>query len=252
MHSESESSPSAFDGAGAPAAASVPRGSLAGVGFFAPLDPRSRAAVEQLCVWRGWRKGQHILDRDGRSDDLYLVIAGRVRIVDFYDSRDRFVIFDEITAGGCFGELAAIDRMPRSAYVVAAAETVTAALAADAFIDVLFRHKEAGMEFLRRLTEMVRQSDSRIMDISTLTAQERVHLELLRRAKVGGGRPVNTAIIRPSPNHGEMASRLSTTRETVSRVLGELTRQGLLQREEDALVVRDLGQLVTLTHKHRE
>jgi hypothetical protein len=49
-----------------------------------------------------------------------------------------------------------------------------------------------------------------------------------------------------------MASRLSTTRETVSRALGELTRQRLIEREEDALIVRDLGQLVTLTHRNRE
>ena len=248
MHSESERGRRAGAGTGA----SPPQGSLAGIGVFAPLDATARAALEARCAWRRWRKGEHILDRDGGSDDLHLVIAGRVRVVDFYGSRERFVIFDEIAAGGCFGELAAIDRMPRSAYVVAAEETVTAALPADTFIDALFGHREAGMEFLRRLTEMVRVSDSRIMDISTLTAQERIHLELLRRAKVGGGRPANTAIIRPSPNHGEMASRLSTTRETVSRALGELTRQRLIEREGDALIVRDLGQLVTLTHRNRE
>jgi CRP/FNR family cyclic AMP-dependent transcriptional regulator len=227
-------------------------GSLAGVAILAELDAASRAAIERDCAWRRWPRGGAILDREGTTSDVYFVVSGRARVVDLYDAGQRFVIFDEIAAGGCFGELAAIDRQPRSAYIVAAEETVTATLGADAFIDLLFRHPNAGMGFLRRLTEMVRQSDLRIMDVSTLSARDRVCLELLRRAKVGGGRPVNTAAIQPPPNHGDMAARVSTTRETVSRILGELSRQGLLRRDDEVLVLTDLGRLITLAHKNRE
>ena len=227
-------------------------GSLAAIPFLAELDASSREALERDCTWRRWPRGRPILDRDGTTTDVYFVVSGRVRVVDLYDAGRRFVIFDEIGRGGCFGELAAIDGRPRSTYVVAAEETMTATLGADAFIDLLFRHPAVGMSFLGRLTEMVRQSDSRIMDVSTLSARERVCLELLRRAKVGGGRPANTAAIQPLPNQGEMAGRVSTTRETVSRILADLARQALLRREDEALVLTDLGRLITLAHKHRD
>src|SRR5262245_37797060 len=84
-------------------------GSLAGIGFLSELDAAARAAVERDCVWQRWPRGRPILDRQGASSDVYFVVSGRVRAVDFYDAGQRFVIFDEIGSGGCFGELAAID-----------------------------------------------------------------------------------------------------------------------------------------------
>ena len=231
---------------------SEPTGSLVAVGFLASLDPPARSEIERKCTWRRWSRGQQILDREGVSDDVYFIVSGRAHVVDFHDSGQRFVIFDEIGPGGSFGELSAIDGLPRSAYVVAAEETVTGSMPARGFIDLLFAKPEVGMAFLRRLSEMIRQSDSRIMEVSTLTAQHRVYLELLRRAKVGGGRPANTGSIQPSPNHGEMAARVSATRETVSRVLGDLTRQGLLSRDGDTLVITDVGRLISLAHTDRE
>ena len=77
---------------------------------------------------------------------------------------------------------------------------------------------------------MVRQASERIMDLSTLGANNRIHAELLRQAMTNL-KPDNSAEIRPIPHHGEIASRVSTTRETVARVLGRLTEQGLIRRK---------------------
>jgi CRP/FNR family transcriptional regulator, cyclic AMP receptor protein len=226
-------------------------GSLAGISFFRPLDPAHREACERQCGWHRWSRSQHIIDREGHSRDVYFVVSGHVRVVDFHDASHRFVIFDDIGSGGCFGELAAIDGMPRSAHVVAAEETVTASMHGDALLDLVFAHQELGLAFLQRLTEMVRQSDTRIMDISLLHVHDRIYVELLRRAKTGGGRPPNTAIITPVPIHAEIAARVSTTRETVNRVFGELTRLNILRRDGDGLTILDLGRLIGMAHQHR-
>lgn len=74
---------------------------------------------------------------------------------------------------------------------------------------------------MRELARLLRQSTDRIMDLSTLGANNRVHAELLRlaRSDAGDGR---RATISPIPSHSEIASRVSTTRETVARALGDL------------------------------
>ena len=100
------------------------------------------------------------------------------------------------------------------------------------------------------LAKVIRTSTERIVDLSTLGANNRVHGELLRQARTAK-REDNVAIIRPIPVHGEMASRASTTRETVARVISDLTRQGLVKRERDALIVTDYAALENLVDEVR-
>ena len=65
------------------------------------------------------------------------------------------------------------------------------------------------------------------MDLCTLRAQNRVHAELLRLAHASNIKD-NTAMFLAIPIYGDIASRFSTTRETVTRVLSDLTREGVL------------------------
>jgi CRP-like cAMP-binding protein len=58
-------------------------------------------------------------------------------------------------------------------------------------------------------------------------------------------------VIEPIPIHSDIASRASTTRETVARVLGDLARQGILERTRDGLVIRDLRRLDDLVNDIR-
>lgn len=234
-----------------PSRSEMPR-SLAHVDLFATLKDEARQALERRCLWRRWATGEQIIDRETISNDVYFLVSGRARVVDYSDTGHREVIFDEIEPGGYFGELAAIDGEPRSANIVAVEETVTAALSAGAFVDILFEHREAGMIFMRRLTEVVRQATTRIMDLSTVGAHNRIYAELLRLARTGGGRAPNTAAIQPVPVHSEIAARVSTTRETVARALSELTHRGLLQRHQDSLIILDVKALTDLAHRFRE
>jgi CRP-like cAMP-binding protein len=229
-----------------------PARSLAGIELLRSLPADKLHAVERRCLWRKWRAGEQVIDRETMSNDVYFVVSGRARVVDYSSSGNREVVFDELEDGTYFGELAAIDGEPRSANIVAVEETLTASIPSDAFIDLLFENREAGLTLMRRLCEMVRTSTGRIMDLSTLGAHNRIYAELLRLARTGGaGRP-NIATIHPIPVHSDIAARVSTTRETVARVLSELSHRGVLRRDEDSLVILDLTALTNMVHKFKE
>ena len=103
---------------------------------------------------------------------------------------------------------------------------------------------------MERLASMVRHSTERIMDLSTLAANNRVQAELLREARTNM-KGENQAEISPIPVHGDIASRVSTTRETVARVLGDLARQGVVERTKDTLIIRDVAQLARMVEDGR-
>ena len=59
------------------------------------------------------------------------------------------------------------------------------------------------------------------------------------------------ASISPIPVHGDVASRVSTTRETVARVMNDLARQGVVERLKDALLVNDVEKLREMVEEVR-
>ncbi|MEE9195887.1 MAG: helix-turn-helix domain-containing protein, partial [Alphaproteobacteria bacterium] len=95
---------------------------------------------------------------------------------------------------------------------------------------------------LRRLTAMVRMGDVRIMELSTLAATQRVYAELLRMARPDVAVP-NLWVIHPLPPLREIASRISTTRETVARALSQLYPTGLVRRKGKSLYIPDRDKL---------
>lgn len=227
---------------------------LAQVSLFAALPPAQRQAIERRCRWRTYKEDDQIIDRETDTQDVFFVVAGKARVVN-YSPAGREVSFDEIGPGGCFGELASIDGQPRSAAVVAIRPTLAASLSAAVFREILESNPTVAQALLRRLAEVVRESTDRIMDLSTLGAHNRVYAELLREARdsdpTAFERITNQASIRPIPVHSDIAARVSTTRETVARVLGELARKGIVERESDALVLRDVARLTKMVREFR-
>lgn len=193
--------------------------------------------MESRCAWAHFAPGEQIIDRDSDNKDVFFVTGGTVRIVNFSTS-GREIAFANIEAGGFFGELAAIDGQRRSASVVAVADCDLAALSPMAFTRILVRNPTVAMRVLQRLAGIIRVADDRIMDLSTLRAVQRVYVELLRLTAPDAAVP-NLSVIRPMLSHSEIASRASTTRETVARVLGQLALGKIVERKGKALYIRD-------------
>ncbi|MFM2045692.1 MAG: hypothetical protein RLY86_4268 [Pseudomonadota bacterium] len=215
--------------------------SLDRIELLQALKPEERAALARQCSWRHFHPQEQIIDRSSDSRDVCFIVEGRVQVVN-YSLSGREITFDDVEAGGWLGELSAIDGEPRSASIVALTETHVAFMSPRLFRETVTSHPEIAWAIMRRLGRIVRQATGRIMDLSTLGANNRVHAEVLRLAKLGK-RVGKTAEITPIPIHSDIASRVSTTRETVARVFSDLARDGLVERRGNALVVTDYDRL---------
>ncbi len=224
--------------------------SLAGIKLLAEVTVAERAALEQHAVFRRYMAGEQIIDRQSDSRDMFCVVRGTARVV-VYSVSGREVSFDDIDAGGYFGELAALDSRPRSASVVALTNTVVAALSPAVLERVLLEHPKIALALMRRLTLVIRQATERIVDLSTLGANNRVYAELLRLAKPNAKDAGKTNVIRPVPIHGDIAARVSTTRETVARALSELGKKQLVVKEGSSLIIKDIKRLRDMVEQFR-
>jgi CRP-like cAMP-binding protein len=225
------------------------RGLLSHINLLRSLTNEELSNIEQMCRYRRFTAGELIVDRDSTSNEVFFVIRGQVRIVNFSMS-GREVTFDERSGGDYFGELSALDGAPRSASVVAEEETLILGLPRRAFLDLLTEHRSIACEVMLRLARSLRAANERIMDLSTLAANHRILADLLRqvhRHRLDG----NGAIIAPLPVHSDIASRVSTTRETVARVLSDLARRGIVERRKHGLLIHDDARLRTMVEEVR-
>jgi CRP/FNR family transcriptional regulator, cyclic AMP receptor protein len=222
---------------------------LKGIELFSALDEDQLATVESHCRWRLFASHQQIIDRESSSRDVFFVISGKVRIVN-YSYSGRGIILDELEAGNYFGELSAIDSQPRSARVISMDNSLIASLPQKHFLKILEDHPKMTLKVMEHLSKMLRSATQRIMELSTLGANNRVHADLLRQAG-DIDEDTKTAVIDPMPIHNDIASRVSTTRETVARIMNDLARKGIVEKVDHSLLIKDVQRLQDMVEEVR-
>jgi CRP/FNR family cyclic AMP-dependent transcriptional regulator len=226
--------------------------SIAGLMGISLLEGIPRPELEDLaarCRWRRFAAGQRVISRRAADNDIYLIVAGKVRVTAF-SAAGKEVMFGDQRAGDWIGDFAAIDGLSRSADVVALAETLVATMSPALFRRMLNEHSTVRDRVMRRLVNRIRELTERVFEFSTLGVQNRLHAELLRLAREAGVQG-NSARIDPAPKHVDIASHISTYREQVTRELSAMSKRGLIQRSGAALVIPDVERLEKIVSEVR-
>jgi|TARA_Y100000031_G_scaffold153753_1_gene199703 CRP-like cAMP-binding protein len=209
--------------------------------FFSSFSNVERRRVERTLEWRGFAKGETILNEHETSDDVYFIAEGNVGVLGFAES-GRVISYASLEPGEYFGELAAIDKQPRSATVIANAPSVIAVLPGAKFRRLIKSNPKIACAVMEKLARVIRLSNLHVIDLSDLRVQQRICLELLRLAEPGSGDSRGWRV-HPLPTQQEMAMTIGSTRESVGRILSQLSRSGIVHRESRILHVPDLRKL---------
>lgn len=222
---------------------------LLGIDIFRTLDPDDSRAIAGSCHWHRYPAGQQILSHRDSSTDVYFIVGGKVRVT-LCSPSGKEVTFRDLGSGQMFGDLSAIDGQPRSANVVALTDSLVATMPASTFRAVRHEYPEVAEAVLQEAVSLVRHLSERVFEFGALGVKNRVHAELLRLAREHM-RDEHSAEIRPAPIHADIANRVCTHREAVSRELSELQRAGLVERRGGALLIHDIPRLTRMVTQVR-
>ncbi len=220
-------------------------GTLSGIEFLRSLPADAVEDLAKRCQWHRYGPQQLIVGQEDETRDVFFIVRGKVRVI-VYAASGKEVSFRDLGAGQMFGELSAIDGQPRSATVVALQDALMARMPPAVFLAMLERHPQIARRVMHYLVGLVRALSERVFEFSTLAVKNRIHAELLRLAREAGASNKGPQRISPAPTHAEIASRISTHREAVTRELNELVRAGLLERCSGGLIIRDVARLARL------
>lgn len=220
---------------------------LAGIELFRNLDAEDREKIVRHCKLHQFSRNHGVVLVQDETNDVYFIVSGLVRVT-MFSVTGKEVAFRDMGPGEFFGDLSAIDGMPRSSTVVTLQDSHILSMSSQAFWQVIETYPSVSRAELKRLSTLVRMLSDRVFEFSTLGVQNRIHAELLRlgHAQLQDD---NTAKIAPAPRHADIASRISTHREAVTRELNHLENTGLIERSGGAIVILDMARLSKLVEE---
>lgn len=216
-------------------------GHIGDIALFASLGEDSKRRHAPSLSWHTYPENELVIDMDDTSNDVLFVVSGTVRVIHRAEDGKQ-VILGELGPGSVFGEMAAIDCIPRSASVTTLQKSLIATMRAGAFMDILASEPEVCHAVMKMLVGRIRTLNRQLSEHAYLTAVERLYAELLRLSRPRGGHDGQRSIS-PPPTQQDLAERIGSRREVVSRALGALVKENLLEKTRGALVLTDPGKL---------
>jgi CRP-like cAMP-binding protein len=103
---------------------------------------------------RSFKQGETIFEEGTAADCMFAVVDGAV------DITLRGTVLEQVKPGGVFGEMALIDKLPRSATAVAAADCTVAAINEKRFLRLVEQTPQFALQMMQVITERLRRADA--------------------------------------------------------------------------------------------
>src|SRR5574338_516830 len=180
---------------------------LRAIPLFRDMPEKDLADIAGLLIDRKFPRDAVICEDGSMGDYMYVISEGQVKITKMSeDGREK--ILEILGPGNFHGEMALLDRAPRSASAKTITPCVLLALSRADFLGLLKQNHEVTLELIRVLTR-------------------RLLARLAKEPVPGREDRIATSPI----THQQLADLVGTSRETITRVVKELKDEGWLEQE---------------------
>ena len=216
---------------------------LQSVSIFWDLNKNDLGHIADKMVAKHFENGNYIFLEDSEGEQCFFVLEGSVKVTRL--SKDgREVILAMLNEGDFFGEMSLLDGESRSANVIALEKTKVLTLDRNDFIAVVNDYPQIAVQLLKELARRLRKSDRQIASLSLSDAEKRIALCIIRFADEQGVIKNGKVSIPKTPIQQDIANMAGTSRETVSRALGLLEKEDLIERNGRELIVLDYKKFI--------
>jgi len=212
---------------------------LKSVPLFAALTDSELASLAIRTSHQSYAPGQLLFAEGDPCAGLYVVASGRVRIFKTSPSGREQVLAVQ-SPPSSIAELPVFDGGPYPASAAAIEESEFLFISRPHFRAFCLEHPEVALKVLQVVGSRLRRLVGIIEELSFSTVRDRLVSWLLRQAKTEG-RPAGEGLVFTlGIGHQELAARIGTVRELVSRNIARLEAQGFLKVEGHEVFIADV------------
>lgn len=215
---------------------------LAKTELFWQVDDASLEELARSAVERNYKKGQIVFTQGDPSGSLYFVMSGRVKVFVTSERGDEMVF---ITLGplGCFGELALVDGLPRSATVEVVEACRLLVLQRDAVRRFMHDHPQVTDALLRMIGSLVRRLSDQAADFVFLDLHGRLAKLLIALAEENDEDGGKTPVVELPLTQSDLARMVGGTRQSVNQILHIFADRGYIELDRRKIVLKRLDAL---------
>jgi len=200
------------------------------VSLFANIPQDQITELESLCITRRYAKNTVLFMEGDENNQLFVIRSGKVSVY-VQGEGGKQLILNYMSEEESFGELALIDRQPRSASIMTVTDCEFLTMSRDKFQGFIARSPELCMSLMQELTSRIRKLTLSVKDLALLDVYGRVAHTLERMTDE------DNLIQNPKPTHQDIANMVGSSREMVSRIMKELIVGEYIEQRSDAIQI---------------
>ena len=209
---------------------------LRNITYFEGLPDLVIEDLAKIARQRHYEPDQVIYIEGDKAENIFLIETGWVKATRMTrEGREQAMAF--MRPGEIFGDIAIFIEEPYPATVTALEPVDVWVIPAQDFLALVKRHPELAMAIIRRMGMRVMYFIGLVEDLSLRSVEARLAHTLLRHAEVHEGQLIVPR--RQWTTFDEMAVRLGTVRDVLSRALKTLEAEDLLRVKKQAIVLLD-------------
>ncbi|MGE5894704.1 MAG: Crp/Fnr family transcriptional regulator [bacterium] len=209
--------------------------------FNALPDTHLQQLIDDFTL-RSTRKGAAVFYQTDNSTDLYIILKGKVRVSLLSDEGSEFVLSD-LCEGDFFGELSLIDGQPRSATVIAEKDSLFGVLRREKFLSAVRQNPEMAVDLMQSLVQIIRKATALEESLAFRAVIDRVTDLFLDIARSEGERLKDGSYKIKKRTHKEIAERIGSSREAVSKILKTLlSKKYIIEKDTFFLITPVLAE----------
>ncbi len=194
------------------------------------LDVLDLRDFAQRAVTRTFPKNTVVVREGERTDSLYIIVSGRVKI--YVSDEGKEVALAEAGPGEYFGEMV-LDEGPRSASVMTLVPTQFLVVPKEDFKEFVKKSPEFALHLILKLIKRVRTLTNDVKTLGLMDVYGRVARMLLDLAVERDG----VLVVENRPKPQEMAARAGASREMIGKILGDLAEGGYIEVKGDRITI---------------
>ncbi|MDP2180950.1 MAG: Crp/Fnr family transcriptional regulator [Actinomycetota bacterium] len=207
---------------------------LRAIPMFADLSHDDLETFADMVQFRRYGKGAFIVNQNDIGSSMYLLVSGRVK-VSLASPDGKELALNYLEAPAHFGEMSLVDAEPRSADVIAVTDIELFSLDAKDLSAAIQLNPRLALSLIATLSRRLRHTIARLEDMAFHDAAHRVMRVVLNVATASyetRGVPVIQGL-----THYDIATLAGTSRETASRIISNLAKEGVLATKGRKIVV---------------
>ena len=213
--------------------------------LFENLDFEEITELESRSHTRIAEKGRLLYLPGDRSDAVYFLASGRIKISRLSDNGKEFIL-EIVEPGSFFGETGMLDEEPRETMAEALEPSTFYVVPEVRFRSMLKRRPELLMKLAQLMGRRQKKLEKRLMDVVYKNAPQRLADLLLELSQNYGVPDSRGILLRIKLSQSALGNLLGVSREIVNHTFSGLRRRGVITVAEGRVIIQDPEALAAL------